>query len=63
MKQFSKYLDEIDEGNTDLAYSQEFKNLVVSISEKSDELKSIIGSQLLQLNATLKKINRKEFEL
>jgi Leucine-rich repeat (LRR) protein/AAA15 family ATPase/GTPase len=63
MKQFSKYLDEIDEGNTDLAYSQEFKNLVVSISEKSDELKSIIGSQLLQLNATLKKLNHKEFEL
>lgn len=63
MKHFSKYLDEIDEGNIDLAYSQEFKNIVESISEKSDELKSIIGSQLLQLNATLKKINRKEFEL
>jgi len=63
LKQFANLLDKIDEGNIELVYSNEFKIIVIQLYEKGDELQSIIAGQLLQLNATLKKLNQKEFEL
>jgi len=63
LKQFSELLDKIDDGEIEIVYSLEFKNIVKQIYDKGAELQAIIASQLLQLNSSLKKINKTEFEL
>ncbi len=61
--QFSNYLDRIDEGEIELVYSVDFKTIVKQIYDKGDELESIVANQIIQLNNTLKNLNKKEFEL
>ena len=60
---FSNYLDIINEGNLDFANTNDFRNIVKKLSDKGTEIEHIIASQLLQLNTTLRKNNKKEFEL
>jgi len=60
---FSDKLEEIYNGNLELTYSNNFKSIVEQIYNKGNELQSIIASQLLQLNETLKHYNKKEFLL
>jgi predicted ATP-binding protein involved in virulence len=60
---FSKYLDRIHEGDVDFVYSDEFKGLIKKMYDMGDEIRTSIASQLLHLNSTLKKLNKKEFEL
>ncbi len=63
LKQFSNYFDKINDGEIDLVYSAEFKDIVQQICDKNDDLQSEIVSQILQLNSALKKMNKKEFAL
>ncbi len=63
LNQFSDYMDKIHDGDIDLIYSEDFRNLVQKISDLGDNLKYEITSNILQLNSTLKKLNKKEFKL
>lgn len=63
LKLLSEYLDKIYDDNLDFAYSDEFKEIVEKLYNISDEIQSIIASQLLQLNSVLKENNKEEFVL
>jgi len=63
LKKLSAHLDNFYEGNTDVVNTTDFKEIVRKLYVKGDEVQSIMASQLLQLNSTLKKLNKKEFEL
>ncbi len=63
LRQFSNYFDKINEGEIELVYSKEFKETVKQIFDKGEEFQATIVGQILQLNAALKKLNLKEFEL
>jgi len=63
LKEFSKLLDKIYEGNIDLVYSSEFRNVVQKLYNLGDEINSEITANLNQLNSELKKLNKEEFAL
>ncbi len=65
LDKFSETLSKIynEEIETDFVYSQEFKVMVQKLYNISGEIQTMLASQLLQLNSTLKQLNKKEFEL
>ena len=63
LTELSDAIKEIDNGNINLAYSYELKNVVKTLLEKGEEINSMTSSFILRLNEILKNQNQKSFSL